>query len=168
MLYHFGTLDDDPSRRPLERCDGLGIFLLTPGLSRAFHANILGVSDTTIAKYVDWSRAHAEINPSIFERVRDNTDSISAEDGLKMAQRRGRAHLAWWSRLAIAEYAHRCGDTDKVARLFNCSRRTVQLALKRPPLAYDPLTGERKLSRSQLSPPGMWERRASNPGEVRL
>jgi hypothetical protein len=164
MLYHFGTLDNDLPRRRLERCDDLALLLLTPGLSRAFHANILGVSRTTVAKYVDWSRALGHADPSLFDQVRKNIESISAEDGLKMAQRRGRAHLPWWSRLAIAEYAHRLGGTGEVARLFTCSRRTVQLALTRWPIAYDPLTGERKLSSTQAAPPGMWGRRASKRG----
>ena len=163
MLHHFGTLDNDLPCRPLERCDELAVYFSTPGLSRAYHANVLGASDTTIAKYVDWSEARARTESLIFNLVQENASSITPEDGLKMAQRRGRAHLPWWSRLAIAEYAQSLGDTGEVARLFNCSRRTVQFALKRWPVAYDPLTGERRLSHTQASPPGRWISSTSRP-----
>jgi hypothetical protein len=114
----------------------------------------------TIATYMRWSRQLAEKDGEILEAARANAASITAEDGLKMAQRRRRAHMPWWSRLAIAEYAHRHGDTAEVARLFNCSPRTVQLVTKAWPLAYDPFTGERKLSSTQVAPPGMWSRPA--------
>jgi hypothetical protein len=163
MLYHFGTLDDVRSRRRLARCDELAILLLTPGFARAFHANVLEVSSTTIAKYVDWSHALACRDSSIRFRARQNAESITPEDGLKMAQRRRRAQLPWWSHLAIAEYVDRLGHTGEVARLFKCSRRTVQFALKRWPIGYDPFTGERRLSHTQASPPGQWASSASRP-----
>ena len=160
MLFHFGTLDDentDPCRRRrLARSRDLAVYLLTPGFSRAYHQHALGVSDTTIAKCIRWSRELALSDPTILDSVNENVASITPEDGLKMAQRRVRAHLPWWSRLAIAEFRHRLGSTAEVASLFKCSRRAVQLVLKVWPIAYDPLSGERRLSRTQASPPGMW------------
>lgn len=163
MLHHLGTLDEQITTRR-ERClrptRNLAIYLMTPGFSRSYHQQVLGVSDTTIAKYMSWSRELAEGDGEILAAARANAASITAEDGLKMAQLRGRTHMPWWSRLAIAEYAHRLGDTAEVARLFNCSRRTVQLVTKARPLAYDLFTGERKLSSTQSAPPGMWIRSA--------
>lgn len=159
MLYHLGTLDEQTTsrrKRRLRPTRSLAIYLLTAGFSRSYHQQVLGVSDTTIAKYMRWSRQLAENDSEILDAARANAGSITPEDGLKMAKRRRRAHLPWWSRLAIAEYAHRLKDTNEVARLFNCSRRTVQHALTSWPLAYDPLTGERRLSRTQAAPPGMW------------
>ena len=160
MLFHFGILDDentDPCRRRRPaRSRDLAVYLLTPGFSRAYHQNALGVSDTTIDKYVQWSRELALGDPTLLDSVSENAASITPEDGLMIAQRRGRAHLPWWSRLAIAEFRHRLGSTGEVAALFNCSRRTVQLVLKTCPIAYDPFSGERRLSRTQASPPGMW------------
>ena len=75
-----------------------------------------------------------------------------------MAQRRGTAHLPFWSRLAIAEFRVRLGGPKEVARLFRCSVRTVQLILRTTPTAYDPLTGERRLSRTQAAPSRKWRR----------
>lgn len=162
MLFHYGTLDEirtGARRRRLKPSRDLAVYLLTPGFSRAYHQRALGVSDTTIAKYVEWSRDLAAGDPTIFDRVSDNAASITAEDGLKMAQRRGAAHLPWWSRLAIAEFVQRLGSTSEVASLFHCSRRTVQLALKNSPASYEPLSGERRLSQTQASPPGKWSSR---------
>ncbi len=160
MLFHFGTLEDekpDPfRRRRLARSRDLAVYLLTPGFSRAYHQHALGVSDTTIARYIQWGQEFALSDQTILDSVRENASSITREDGLKMAQRRGRAHLPWWSRLAIADFRDRLGSTAEVASLFKCSRRTVQLILKTWPIAYDPLSGERRLSRTQTSPPGMW------------
>lgn len=160
MQVHFGTLDDeniDPCvQRRLTRSRNLAVYLLTPGFSRAYHQYALGVSDTTVAKYIRWARELALGDQTIFDSVRENAASITPEDGLKMAQRRGRAHLPWWSRLAIAEFKYRLGSTREVASLFKCSRRTVQLAVGTWPVAYNPLSGERRLSRTQASPPGMW------------
>jgi hypothetical protein len=162
MLWHFGTLEDHFEARDLrvKLVRELSIYLLTAGFSRSYHQQVLGVSDTTIATYMSWSRQLAEKDRKILDAARANAASITAEDGLIMAQRRRRAHMPWWSRLAIAEYAHQLGDTAEVARLFNCSRRTVQLVTKTWPLAYDPFTGERKLSSTQIDPPGRWSRSA--------
>jgi len=159
MLYHYGTLDK-ASPRPLRRQAELAIYLLTPGFSQAYHRHALAVSDTTVAKYLAWSRDLVAGDASVSDRVSANVASITAEDGLAFAQLRGSAHLPWWSRLAIAEFRHRLNNTVEVARLFNCSRRTVQLALKTLPSSYDFLTGERRLSATQKAPAGMWSKRS--------
>lgn len=160
MLFHHDTLDDQRAdtgrRRRLNLTRELAIYLLTPGFSRAYHQHALGVCDTTIAKYMRRSQEFALRDSTILASVSDNAASITAEDGLKMAQRRGRTHLPWWSRLAIAEFAHRLGGTSQVASMFRCSRRTVQLVMKTWPTSYDPLSGERQLSRTQACPPGKW------------
>ena len=159
MLYHLGTLDEQTVTRRQRRLlptPSLAIYLITPGFSRSYHQQVLGVSDTTIAKYIRWSRQLAEKDGDILDAVRANAASITAQDGLKMAQRRRRAHMPWWSRLAIAEFVERLEVTTEVASLFCCSPRTVQLALKTSPIAYDLLTGERRPSRTQSRPPGMW------------
>jgi hypothetical protein len=132
--------------------------LLTPGFSRAYHQHVLGVSDTTVAKYINWSRCLVEGDPSIMDDVAANAASITAQDGLTMAQKRGRGHLPWWSRLAIAEAVGRGHDTSEVARRFRCSCRTVQIVLKSSAIAYDLFTGERRLSNTQMRPPGSWSR----------
>lgn len=159
MLFHAGTLDDALAPRPGTRhlrSRDLAIYLLTPGFSTAYHAHVLGVSSTTLNKHLAWSRALALADPTSGESIVANAASITAEDGLKMAQRRGATHLPWWSRLAIAEFAARLEGTCKVAQLFCCSRRTVQQVLTGGALSYDPLTGVRRLSPTQSSPPGKW------------
>lgn len=159
MLYHLSTLDDLTTSRQVRRLQptrSLAIYLLTPGFSRSYHQQVLGVSDTTIAKYMSWSRKLAEEDVELLDAARANAASITAEDGLKMAQRRRRAHMPWWARLAIAEFVDRLKNTTDVASLFCCSRRTVQLVLKNRPIAYDVLTGERRLSLTQTKPPGRW------------
>lgn len=157
MDFHAGTLDDrvpTRARRNLRSRD-LAIYLLTPGFTTAYRAHVLAVSTTTITKHVEWSRALAAADPTLAEDVVRNTASITPDDGLKMAQRRGSTHLPWWSRLAIADFAARGRSTSEVAGLFRCSRRTVHIALTRGALSFDCFTGARRLSSTQASPPGM-------------
>lgn len=161
MQIHCETLKtgntESPQRPVLSR--DLAIYLLTPGFSSAYHSHVFGVSGTTLRKYLAWSRDLASNDLTIAGCVIANVASITADDGLRMAQRRGPTQLPWWSRLAIAEFALRMGSTKEVADLFGCSRRTVQLALKRLPLSFDAMTGERRLSTSQISPPNKWGKR---------
>lgn len=159
MLHHLGTLDEQTAtrrERRLQPTRSRAIYFLTPGFSRSYHQQVLGVSSTTIATYMRWSRQLAEFDEEILDAARANAASITAEDGVRMAQRRRRAHMPWWSRLAIPDFVERLGSTTEVASLFHCSRRTVQLVLKANPIAYDLFTGERCLSRTQTRPPGMW------------
>lgn len=161
MLFHAGTLDDTYDRRQgrrHRRTRDLAIYLLTPGFSTAYHGHILGVSRTTINKHIAWSHALAAQDPSIADDVERNVSSITPVDGLRMAQRRGATHLTWWSRLAIAQFAARARRTSDVATLFQCSRRTVQQVLGRGSLSYDLFTGVRRLSSTQLAPPGNWRK----------
>jgi hypothetical protein len=159
MLYHAGTLDDGhiPKRgKHHRRTRELAIYLLTPGFSTAYHSRTLGMSANTIRKHLAWSRDFEDADPSIEDDVAANIGSITAEDGLKMAQRRGAAHLTWWSRMAIAEFASRGIATGDVAAMFRCSRRTVQLVQSRACLSYDLFSGARRLSSTQLAPTGRW------------
>lgn len=161
MLYHAGTLNDHfpaKSGQPHRQTRELAIYLLTPGFSTAYHSHILGLSANTIRKRLAWSRNLAAVDLSIGECVATNISSITAEDGLKMARRRGSSHLTWWSRMAIAEFADSASSMSELARLFRCSRRTVQLVLSGSCLSYDLFTGFRRPSSTQLSPPGKWTR----------
>lgn len=158
MNFHAGTLDDHPATRARRNLYSreLAIYLMTPGFSVAYHAHALDLSTTTINKHLAWSRQLVGADPTIADDIVMNAASITPEDGLKMAQRRGPAHLPWWSRLSIAEFATHLTTSD-VASLFRCSRRTVQLVLTRGVLSYDAFTGIRRLSSSQVSPPGKWQ-----------
>lgn len=159
MLFDAGTLDDAaPSRRGTRhrRSRGLAVYLLTPGFSIAYHGHVLGVTSTTLNKHLAWCHALASADLTVQDDIAANAGSITAEDGLKMAQLRGATHLPWWSRLAIADFASRMGSTHQVATLFGCSRRTVQQVLTKAALSYDPLTGRRRLSPTQASPAGKW------------
>lgn len=159
MLHHAGTLNDHfaPKRgRRHRRTRELAIYLLTPGFSTAYHSHTLGVSANTIRKHLSWSRTSALKDPAIADDVERNLASITAEDGLRIAQIRGTTHLPWWSRLAIAEFSARLQCTSEVAALFRCSRRTVQQALTRGCHSYDMLTSARRLSSSQASPSRKW------------
>lgn len=158
MDFHAGTLDAETLSRASRRLRSreLAIYLLTPGFTTAYHARVLDLSTTTIHKHLEWSRTLSLADPTIAEAVDANCASITPDDGLKMAQRRGSAHLPWWSRLAMADFAARLESTSQVAALFRCSRRTVQLARAQGALSYDMFTGERRLSATQISPPGKW------------
>lgn len=168
MDFHAGTLNAQVLNRSscLVRSRDLAIYLLTPGFTTAYHARALGISTTTIHKHLAWSRALALADPTITEAVDANCASITPSDGLKMAQRRGSAHLPWWSRLAMADFAARLESTSQVAALFRCSRRTVQLARTRGVLSYNVFTGERRLSAAQISPPGKWSAGRSSARSV--
>ncbi len=165
MLFHYGTLGDGRAPtyrgRRLDPCPELAVYLLTPGFSAAYHSNALGVCASTISKSTRWAARCAAIDPQILLAIEENVASITTEDGLLMARRRGGGQLPFWSRLAIAEYKHTLGSTSAVASLFRCSPRTVQLAVKLRAASYDPLSGVRRLHPAQASPPGKW-----SPGRV--
>lgn len=159
MLHHAGTLDDGhiPKRgKHHRRTRELAIYLLTSGFSTAYHSHTLGVSANTVRKHLTWSRDLADGDPSIEDDVAANIASITAEDGLMMAQRRGSTHLTWWSRMAIAEFAGRLASKRELATEFRCSHRTVQLVLSKGCLNYDLFTGARSPSAIQSCPPGKW------------
>lgn len=168
MRYHFGTLDDDFeslgwSERKAKLCpDGfrpLWIYLLTPGFTFGYHQRVLGISNITLARHLAIAKQQQSIDPTLADAVYDNLSSITAEDGLIMALRRGTAHLPHWSRMAICEYLERLGAAYKVARLFECSATTVTNVVKLGLGSYDVLSAERRLASQQVHPPGKWRTR---------
>ena len=152
MLYDWGTLSDAGPRR-LIRDGDLAAFLLTPGCSRAYLQQALAVSNATLWNYMRWAQELALRDPGIDRRVADNLESITARDGLIMAQRRGRAQLPYWSRLAISEYLEIHRSATYVAKIFGCSTRTIYNVQRGSCLAYHPLSGDRQLSVTQAEPP---------------
>lgn len=152
MLYDWGTLSD-AEPRTLRHDNQLAAYLLTPGLSRAYHQQALGVSNATIWKYMNWANKLARDDPGIGELLAANVSSITREDGLIMAQRRGSSRLPFWSRLAILEFLQIYEDVALVAKAFRCSSRTVHNVRAGRCRGYDPLTGARQLSVAQARPP---------------
>ena len=155
MLFDWGTLSNAGPRRPT-RDRELAIYLLTPGFSYAYHQQVLGLSDITVGKYGAWADELARSDPNVGLDVAANAASITSEDGLLMAQRRGASHLVFWSRLAICDAIQRMRSTTDVARIFNCSRRTVQNVIAGRSCAYEALSGRRCPTSTQMLPPGRW------------
>jgi hypothetical protein len=137
------------------RAPDLAVYLLTPGFGTAYHQQVLGVSNATLWKYTQWARELARQDPALSEGVADNVASITCDDGLLMAQRRGTAHLPFWSRLAICEYLQVLDDAAKIARMFRCSKRTLYNVRTGQSLNYDLLTGVRRPNSTQLRPPAV-------------
>ncbi len=152
MLYDWGTLTRSSPRR-LERARELAAYVLTPGFSRAYYQQTLGVSNATVWKYTRWAKELLAQDPSIAAMVAANTGSITREDALRMAQRRGNCQLPFWSRLAICELANETRDVHRVAAMFRCSPRTIEYVRSGRCVSYDILTGERRISSSQAAPP---------------
>lgn len=152
MLYDWGTLSDI-GPRPLDRDDELAVYLLTQGFSRAYQQKSLGVSNATLWKYMRWAQELGRHDPEIAKMVAANTCSISREDGLLMAQRRGSSQLPFWSRLAICEFLQIRSDVGRVAEMFRCSKRTVHNVRAGRCTSYDLLSGCRQLSSTQAHPP---------------
>jgi hypothetical protein len=157
MLYDWQTLSGTGPRR-LNADIELAIYLLTPGFSRAYHQEALKTSNATLWKYMRWAVDLAQHNPGIGGQVMANLASITAQDGLLMAQRRGRAQLPYWSRLAICEYLEIHRSATAVAKMFGCSARTIYNVQRGACLAYHRLTGDRQLSASQTAPPAARQR----------
>jgi hypothetical protein len=151
MLYDWGTISK-ASPRKLTRDPELAAYLLTPGFTRGYHQHVLGVSNATVWTYTRWARDLAAQYPMIHSMVADNAGSVTREDAILMAQRRGRCHLPFWSRLAICECLME-GDAKSVADLFRCSIRTLDNIRRGGCLAYDPLGGARLLTGAQDHPP---------------
>jgi hypothetical protein len=130
--------------------------LLLPGLSLAFHAAALGRSRTSIATYRAAASEAARSDPSIMDAVTAAIGSLRAEDGLKMAQCRGRTQLPFWSRMAISEYRKRGLSRHEIAAAFHCSPGTVANVLQGRGSGYGALSGERRLTETQRNPLGKW------------
>jgi len=125
-------------------------YMLLPGLSLAFHAAALCRSRTAVARYRTDARAAAKIDPDLTAAVDAMMKSISAEDGVRMAQMRGRAQLPYWSRIAMFEFRKRGYSRGWIARTFQCSSRTVTNVLQGRGI-HSP---DRHLSAQQRHPPG--------------
>ena len=165
MIYSLGTLDGDTSQtswfaRKAVLCQNynrhLWIYLLTPGFTYGYHQHVLGISDITLARHLTVAKCMQTIDPTITEAVNINISSITPEDGLSMALRRGTAHLPHWSRLAICEFYGQLGTANKVAKLFRCSPTTVTNVVKLGAGSFDILSAKRKLAPQQAHPPGKW------------
>ena len=165
MLYSFGTLDDDNaaaswSIRKARLCSHgnrpLWVYLLTPGFTLGYHQHVLGVSDITLARHLAVARREQTADPTIAEAVYNNVSSITAEDGLAMALRRGTAHLTYWSRMAMCEFYGRLRTANKVAKLFRCSPTTVTNVVRLGAGSFDILSLKRRLAPQQVHPPGKW------------
>ena len=154
MIHHWQTLTRNAVPR-LRRERELAIYLLTPGFSNAYHQHTLSVSNATIWKYMHWAQFVAVDDPSYAAAVDANLASITCDDGLRMAKRRGGAHMPFWSRLAICEYLQIHGNTSRVAQMFLCSTRTVNNVVAGRYFGYEPLSAARKLSSSQEFPPAI-------------
>src|SRR5574338_674451 len=152
MLYDWGTLSNAGPKK-LAREAELAAYLRTPGFARAYHQQMLGVSNATVWKYMRWAREFAGQEPRIDDMAAANVGSITREDAVRMAQRRGPCHLPFWSRLAMCELVQEIGDVRRVALMLKCSPRTVEYARAGRCFAFDLLTGERRLSSSQAAPP---------------
>ena len=147
MLFHWDTLTEAQPRK-LERDPQLAAYLLTPGFSRSYHQHVLRTSNATIWKYMAWARELARRDPKIDEMVSANVGSITRDDAIQMAQRRGPCQLPFWSRLAVCECLL---DTDagRVAVIFGCSKRTLVNIRVGRCVSYDPITGARITTAAQ-------------------
>lgn len=152
MLCDWGTLSD-AGPRPLIRDEALAVYLLTPGFSRTYHQHALAVSNATLWKYMQWAQLLGRHDARIGQRVAANLGSITADDGLLMARRRGRAQLPFWARLAICESMQIHKSATAVAGMFGCSKRTIYNVQRGSCLTYHPLTGDRQLTPTQAAPP---------------
>jgi hypothetical protein len=165
MLYDWGTLSDTGPYR-LSRELELAAYLLTPGFTCGYHQQTLGASNATIWNYTAWARRHAKCSPRIEEMIAANLASITLDDGVRMARRRGNSHLPFWSRLAICDRLQ-SESVAKVAAAFNCSRRTVENVRAGRCVSFHPLTGCRQRSRSQRTPPALLHRSRRLVGVLR-
>lgn len=133
-------------------------YMLLPGFSVAFHAATLGRSRTSIATYRARAQRVALDNPAVKEMINVQLCALRPEHGMQMAQRRGTAQLPHWSLLAISEFRERGFSRREIAAAFCCSRGTIARALLWRNRSYDPMSGERRLSAAQLTPPGRFLR----------
>jgi lambda repressor-like predicted transcriptional regulator len=136
--------------------------MLIPGFSLAFHAQSLRRSLPSIANYRARARAAAQSDITILAKVSATLKALTAEDGLRMAQLRGQAQMPYWSRLAVFDYRKRGMTHRELAADFGCSPRTIVNILGRKGQIYTALSGERRLTQSQMCPPGRWKPRQTD------
>lgn len=128
-------------------------YMLTPGLSVAFHAATLGRSRSSISTYRRQAQAAATHNPDIAALVLLQLGALDADAGLEMARLRGRAQLPHFSLLAICEFRERGLSRRQIASDFRCSPGTVAHALQFRNRSYEALSGARRLTTAQQRPP---------------
>ena len=98
-------------------------------------------------------------NPDIAAKVLAQLGALNADAGLQMAQCRGAAQLPHWSLLAICEFRERGFSRRQIASDFRCSLGTVAHALQFRNRSYEPLSGARRLTMGQQSPPRQFKAR---------
>ena len=131
-------------------------YTLLPGFSIGFQAATLGRSRSTIATYRRHAREAALTNPTIPSLILAQLNALRADDGLQMAQLRGRAQLSHYALLVICEFRERGLSRRQIAAEFRCSPGTVAQALQFRNRSYDALSGLRRLSAVQERPPGQF------------
>ena len=143
-----------PKRR--EGAIAFHAYMLVPGLSVAFHAETLGRSRSMISLYRRRASEAAKQEPALSLLTREIVGTLTPADGMRMAQMRGSAHLPYWSRLAICEWCKRGIAREVIAEHFRCSLSTVGNVLAGRGSGYEPLSGERVLTKPQRRPPGQY------------
>lgn len=131
-------------------------YMLVPGFTIGFHAATLSRSRSSVRGYIlAGNKALAE-EPLLVRLVADLARAIRPEDGLAMANARGAAQLPHWSRLAMREYHRRGWTRAELAERFRCSAATVALVLQGKGVAFAAMSGARRLTISQKSPPNQF------------
>jgi hypothetical protein len=132
------------------------VYMLLPGFSLAFHAATLHRSRSSISNYRADAAEAAYIDPKLHDAVYAAVQRIRPEHGLDMARLRVESQLPHWSRLAICYYRKLGMKRRQIAVTFNCSYATVANVLQGKGSAFNPLSGVRSLTSTQLNPPGRW------------
>ena len=146
-----------PPKRGQDRT-AFNAYMLVPGFSLAFHAATLRSSRTTVAAYRVAATEATRSDPAIVSAVDATVRAMRPEHGLQMARLRGTAQLCYWSRLAICDYRKRGVSRREIAIAFDCSHGTVANVLQGKGQGYNPLSGERRLTKTQQAPAGRWAR----------
>ena len=133
-------------------------YILAPGFSNAFHAATLSKSLTTIATYRAKANTAAQADPTIWTAVQTFVESITPDDGLRMAQVRGDAQMPHWSRLSIRDFRKAGWKITRIAEEFRCSPGTVHNILAGKGTGYASFSGERRLTSAQAAPVGSWQK----------
>jgi transposase-like protein len=114
-----------------------------PGVTTAWLARANGVSERTIR----WRRANKPTAPA---KMREALSAIDAEMGCNMVlSRPPSAPLNYWTRMAIAERAHRGETYAELCKAFGVNKSTVWRCIHRMAKGFQPLSGTRVLTVSQ-------------------
>ena len=135
-------------------------FVLLPGMSQSFLAEVLGRTRSSITVYRAAAMEASRSDASIMRAVDAAVHALRAEHGLQMARLRGKAQLPSWSRLAIGEYRRRGFSRREIANAFRCSHGTVANVLQGKGTAYALFSGERRLTHAQQHPPNKYRLRS--------